>query len=202
MPILNIAVSFPDDQWMPFLNSLGPFQTVLLPPGVYLYRALEELSKSLGGKPLTIVETGCWRDASPSSLMSDGWSTYYFARWVKDHSNSRLITLELEKKNLDLCFDLFKQYELPRERIFWSIGDSVESIKQLSPYTEIDVFFLDSCDGLEHGLEEFKAALAHKPKLIIMDDFATKAAKAFEYALSLGIKPQTVDRYTFFSIPQ
>lgn len=192
MPKLNITINFPDEQFQPFLDSLGQFSVLLEPPGVVLYRLCEQASN---GGPLKIVETGCLRDTDPSAIMSDGWSTLYFAKWAKNHPGSRFDTVELDPQAVARCGNFIKEQGLGNFVTFWNM----DSLSFLETWDQrVDVFFLDSCDGLEHGLAEFKAALEFKPRLIIMDDYETKGQLADEYARSLGIHSQQVDRYTVF----
>ena len=196
MPRLFLQVNFPDEAWQPFLDSLGPFNVTLEPPGLHLYRLCDLVSN---GGPLRIVETGCLRDTNCSAIMSDGWSTFYFAKWVENHPGSRFDTVELDPKSVDRCGQFITQQGLKNCVRFWNM----DSISFLETWDQpVDIFLLDSCDGLEHGLAEFKAALEYKPKLIIMDDYETKVQLADEYARGLSIPSQQVDRYTVFQIPR
>lgn len=196
MPKLFLQINFPDEAWQPFLDSLGPFNVTLEPPGLHLYRLCDQVSN---GGPLRIVETGCLRDPQPSALMSDGWSTFYFAKWVKDHPGSRFDTVELDPQAVSGCGQFISGQGLGNSVTFWNM----DSISFLETWDQrVDVFLLDSCDGFEHGLAEFKAALEFKPRLIIMDDYETKVRLADEYARSLGIPPERIDRYTVFTIPR
>lgn len=174
---------------MPFIESMRPLTFTHPPPGVVLYQALDAVSQ---GKPLRIVETGCLRDTNISACFSDGWSTYYFARWVKANPESKLATVELDSANVETCRAFLAEHKLA---VHFVNGDSLAELPKL----EADVYFLDSCDGLEHGLAEFQIALAHRPRLIIMDDLPTKGLRAVEYAKELGIEVAEVSRYTFFN---
>jgi hypothetical protein len=196
MPKLNIQVDFPDDQWQPFLDSLGPMSVLLAPAGIYLYKICDAVSQ---GQPLRIVEMGCLRNADPSAIIQDGWSTFYFAKWVKDHPGSTFNTVELDPVSVDTCGKFIKQQNLDKFVTFWNF----DSVSFLETWDQpVDVFFLDSCDGLDHGLEEFKAAIEFRPCTIIMDDYETKVKLADEYARNIGITSQRMDRYTVFQIPR
>jgi Methyltransferase domain len=196
MPKLNVQIDFPEESWKPFLDSLGPMSVLLAPPGVYLYKICDAVSQ---GRPLRIVETGCLRNTDPSAIIQDGWSTFYFSKWGKNHPGSSFDSVELDPKSISLCGQFLKQHELSEHVRFWNF----DSMSLLETWDQpVDVFFLDSCDGLDHGLAEFKAALEFRPCTIIMDDYDTKARLADEYAKSIGIPSQRMDRYTVFQIPR
>ena len=169
---------------------------MIAPSGIYLYKLCDAVSQ---GRPIRILETGCLRNPDPSSLITDGWSTFYFAEWVKAHPGSAFDTVELDPKNVEICRNFLKEHDLDKYATVWQ-SDSLEFLNTWEP--PVDVFFLDSCDGLEHGLEEFKLALYFRPCTIIMDDYESKVKLADEYARSIGITSQRMDRYTVFQVPQ
>jgi hypothetical protein len=181
------------DKPMELIESMRSIGITFPPPGVVLYQILERLSQ---GRPLKIVETGCLRDTTYKACFDDGWSTYYFARWVKAHPASKLTTIELALENVKTCKHFLEEQNLS-EYVTFQGADSLEALSWA--WSDIDVFFLDSCDGLDHGLAEFKAALTHRPKLIIMDDFETKVASAAKYAEGLGIEISQEYRYAVFN---
>lgn len=185
------GTDFPEDQLEPMLNSLGPFSITFIPPGITLYQLLDSLNQPT----LNIVETGCTRDTSPTGMMSDGWSSFYFAKWIHEHNGS-LTTIDIDPINLGYCQIFLKRFRLLSDKVSFIEQDSVQAIKELKQ--PVDVFYLDSCDGLDHGLAEFQAALVHRPKMIIMDDFTSKAAKAVEFATQEKISFQQIQRYTVF----
>lgn len=174
------------------IESMASLSFTVPPPGVVLYQIVETISQGL---PLKIIETGCLRDTQIKSWFDDGWSTYYFARWVKDHPGSDLTTIELNPDNIKTCKNFLAEKNLS-EYVSFHVADSLDAL--LQDWGRVDIFFLDSCDGLEHGLKEFKAALTHKPQLIIMDDLLTKGQLAVEYAEEIGIRSFPENRYTLF----
>jgi len=190
---LNITISIPDERFLELLNSNQPFSTLLLPPGVNLYQAADLVSQ---GKPIHIVETGCLRDTHPSAWITDGWSTFYFAKWIKAHPESKFTSIELAPEAIEKCKTFLQSHGLA-EYVQFVNGSSAEEILDLSDTA--DLFFLDAGDGLEAGLVDFKAALTHNPKLIIMDDFGKKVALAAEYASNKNIPYVRIDRYTVFT---
>jgi len=189
---LSLSVSLPDQDFHNLLHSIAFFHIDVAPPGVYLHQVLNDVS---AGKPLRILGTGCLRDADPSALMSDGWDTFYIAKWVKDHLGSVLDVVEIDPKAIKVCSEFLKQHDLDSSVTLWT-QDSLDFMETWDQ--PVDVFVLDSCDGLEHGLAEFKAALNFNPWFIIMDDWDTKVALAAQYAQENNIQFQRVDRYTVF----
>jgi hypothetical protein len=194
MAILNISINVPDEDFHQVLHTLSSFQVLLEPPGVNLYRIADKVSN---GKPITIFATGSLRDTDPSAVMSDGWDTFYLAKWIKDHPGSSFHTVEIDPDTVERCWEFLKKHDLD-----WCVNlicaDSIKAIERI-PHP-VDLFVLDSCDGLEHGLAEFQAALKHKPRFIVMDDWDKKVLKAAEYANEQGIFFQRIDRYTVFKI--
>jgi hypothetical protein len=189
---MQIHLEVEESQIPAMVNSLAPLGFSVTPPGIHLYGMLDFASE---GKPLHIVETGIARDPNLTALMSDGWSSFYFAKWVAEHPGSTFTTIELNKANLEYGKIFLERFDLA-DGVNFVNGESVEEIGKLQE--PVDVFYLDSCDGVDHGLSEFQASLAHKPKIIIMDDFVSKAAKAVSFAQQTGIPYQQVDRYSLF----
>jgi hypothetical protein len=142
----------------------------------------ELLDSAYQGKPIRIVETGCVRDLSTTSEISDGWSTIYIARWVKKHPNCKFSSVDLDANAIDLCHTALEAENLAQ----YCDLRTQDSLKYLASQSWIDIAYLDSCDGLAHGLEEFRLAASAGASLIIMDDFSTKAATAVNKAREMG----------------
>lgn len=190
--LIQVAVEVPEEDIKRVVTELTPFQLQLTPPGILLHKLAEEVSD---GGPLHICETGCLRDQNPTAMMTDGWSTIYFARYVKDHAGSKLTTIELDRTNLGYCLLTLGRYGYT-DGVSLVHGESIATITDMKEHP--DMFYLDACDGVEHGLAEFKAALAHNPKLIIMDDYVSKVASAAEFAKDQNIPIVQMGRYTAF----
>lgn len=193
MAILNVSIALPDDYFHGLLHSLASFDLRMEPPGLNLYRIADQV------KPSSIFATGSIRDTNPSAMMSDGWDTFYLAKWVESSPGCNFTTVELDPKSVELCRTFLTHHGIG-QFVYLVCGDSLETMRSLTE--PVDMFVLDSCDGLEHGLAEFQEALKHNPKIIVMDDWDKKVLKAAEYAASIGIPFQHVDRYTVFQIPQ
>jgi len=191
--ILSISISIPDERFLELLDANQPFSTLLTPSGINLYQAADLVSQ---GEPIHIVETGCLRDTNPSAWITDGWSTFYFAKWIKAHPESKFTSIELAPEAIEKCKTFLQSHGLA-EYVQFVNGSSAEEILDLSDAA--DLFFLDAGDGLESGLTDFKAALTHNPKMIIMDDFEKKVALAAEYASNKKIPHVRIDRYTVFT---
>lgn len=196
--LLHLGVEIPEDEVKRLVEKLEPFNLSFTPPAILLYKLLDQISE---GEPLFIFETGCTRDQNPTALMSDGWSSVYFAKWTYEHEGSRFMTVDLNRTNLGFCWMILDRFGYTdTAKVNLTNGESVATIIKLAEHP--DVFYLDSCDGLEHGLAEFKAAVAHSPKLIIMDDFESKVASAAEYARVENIPFIQMGRYTVFKISE
>jgi hypothetical protein len=195
--LIQLAVEVTEEAIQKVVNDLTTFQLQLTPPGILLHKLAEEVSD---GGPLHICETGCLRDQNPTAMMTDGWSSIYFARYVKDHPGSKLTTIELDRTNLGYCLLTLGRYGYT-ENVNLVHGESVATITDMKEHP--DLFYLDSCDGLEHGLAELKAALAHNPKLIVMDDYISKVSMAAEFAAKENIPMVQMGRYsTFLTSPE
>lgn len=149
------------------------------------------------GRPLKIVETGCMRDLAVAAEWGDGWSTLYIARWVSKHPECVFHTVDLNSNSIDLAHMALEAEALAKFCSF----HLQDSIKFLGNQTWIDFAFLDSCDGLQHGLDEFRLAVSAGTKLIVMDDYQTKAAWAVQEAKKLGWLVNQVDRYSLLRRP-
>lgn len=166
----------------------------MLAPGNHFETFLNSI---YDGKPLKIVETGCMRDLALSAEWGDGWSTLYIARWVSKHPECEFHTVDLSANSIDLAHAALEAEELAQYCAF----HLQDSIKFLNAQTWIDFAFLDSCDGLQHGLDEFRLAASAGTRLIVMDDYQTKAALAVKEAKNLGWNVSFADRYSVFRRP-
>lgn len=166
----------------------------MLAPGNHFETFLNSI---YDGKPLKIVETGCMRDLALSAEWGDGWSTLYIARWVSKHPGCEFHTVDLSANSIDLAHAALEAEGLAQYCAF----HLQDSIKFLNAQTWIDFAFLDSCDGLQHGLDEFRLAASAGTRLIVMDDYQTKAALAVKEAKNLGWNVSFADRYSVFRRP-
>lgn len=162
---------------------------MVVAPGTYFETFLNSIYE---GKPLKIIETGCMRDLAVKSEYGDGWSTLYIARWVSKHPECEFHSVDLNINSIDIAHAALEAEGLAK---FCNLHVQ-DSLRYLSQLTWVDFAFLDSCDGLQHGLDEFRLALSAGAKLIVMDDYQTKAAWAVTEAKKLGWSVQQVDRYS------
>lgn len=144
------------------------------------------------GRPIRIVETGCMRDLSTMAERGDGWSTLYIARWVKEHPKCTFDSVDLNANAIEIAHMALEAEGLAKYCTF----HLQDSLKYLAAQSWIDFAFLDSCDGLQHGVDEFRLTVSAGAKLIIMDDFATKGAWAVKEAKELGWDVSAMDRYS------
>lgn len=158
-------------------------------PGTHFSTFLDSIYKS---KPLKIIETGCMRDLAVRAEYGDGWSTLYIARWVKEHPECEFHSVDLDINAIELAHDALEAERLAQYCTF----HRQDSLKFLSRLTWVDFAFLDSCDGLEHGLDEYRLADSAGARLIVMDDYQTKAAFAVKEAQKLRWIYEQVDRYS------
>lgn len=166
---------------------------MLAPPGRFFAEFLDSIYE---GKPLRIIETGCMRDLGFMAEYGDGWSTINIARWLRDHQGT-FESVDLDVNAIELAHAALEAEGLAKYCTF----RLQDSIKFLSAQTWLDVAYLDSCDGLEHGLQEFRLAASAGARLVIMDDFSTKASFAFNEAKKLGWNVSAVDRYSVLRRP-
>ena len=164
------------------------------PPGHILADALDELYKS---KPLVIVETGCLRMEAPIGEFADGWSTLYIAQWIREHPDCEFHSVDLSANAIGIAHDKLENALLAKYCTF----HCQDSLKFLGGMTWIDFAFLDSCDGLEHGVDEFRLAASAGASVIVMDDYQTKAAWAVKEARELGWQYEQRERYSILKRP-
>jgi hypothetical protein len=164
------------------------------PPATHFETFLNSIYEN---KPLKLVETGCTRDLALSAEWGDGWSTQSIARWVKDHPECDFHSVDLSANSIELAHAALEAEGLSKFCTF----HLQDSIKFLNSLTWVDFAFLDSCDGLQHGLEEFRLAVSAGAKLIVMDDFSSKAAWAVKLARELGWDVSFADRYSVLRRP-
>lgn len=179
-----------EEQFQKMVDSLTSVALPIMPRGLYLYKIAEEIYKD--GAPLRIVETGCLRDTRPSAWVSDGWSTWYLSKFASTHPNVTVTTIESDAMSRAICKEFLAEQKLPMPTFL--AGNSEDFLAA----TPADFYFLDSCNGLDHGLLEFQLALAHKPKVIVMDDPSTKALTALTFANQAGIANQQMGQYLVF----
>ena len=165
-----------------------------MPPGQHFETFLNSIYEN---KPLKLVETGCTRDLALSAEWGDGWSTQSIARWVEAHPECDFHSVDLSANSIDLAHAALEAEGLAKFCTF----HLQDSIKFLSDLTWCDFAFLDSSDGLQHGLDEFRLAVSAGAKLIIMDDYSSKAAWAVKLAKELGWDVSFVDRYSVLRRP-
>lgn len=162
-------------------------------PGTLFAQFLDSVYE---GKPIKIVETGCMRDLALGSEYGDGWSTLYIARWVANHSDCEFHSADMNPDSLDIARMALEAEGLSQFCQF----HQMDSIKFLKAHN-YDFVFLDSCDGLQHGLHEFWEAQGGGAKLIVMDDFETKAKLAVADAIVQGWKYEQNGRYSVLRRP-
>lgn len=159
-----------------------------------LQAVLDELYK---GQPLLLVETGTMRDPNMIAETSDGWSTLWIARWVAEHSTETpsdcvFHSVDLNANAIEVAHQMLEEEHLARFCIF-HVQDSQ---KFLSRLTWADFVLLDSCDGLQHGVDEFRLAASAGASVIVMDDYQTKAAWAVKEARETGWSFEQRGRYS------
>ena len=159
-------------------------------PGEQLVGYVEEIYK---GEPLILVETGCLRRDGPEHEDADGWSTLYFARWASKHEDCKFFSVDNDADHIRVAVNKLSEEKALSSFPMFYFGESVDFLKTLG---RIDFAYLDSCDGWEHGLEEFKAAESKGARMIVMDDYISKVVYAAGYAASHGWQVKQEDRFT------
>lgn len=106
-------------------------------------------------KPIYIIETGSM------FTLEQGSFTYVMAKFIKEYTGGKLITVDISKEHIDKCKELTKEYS---DVIEYVLSDSVEYLKSLSDedISKIDLFYFDSFDlvlpnpkpSQEHHLKE------------------------------------------------
>lgn len=139
---------------------------------------LDAFSKRAKKKFLSIVETGSIRGDGENYRMNDGWSTVFFAEWLKKNGGA-LISIDLDvstaekvlkKKKLSEHVHLTQGHSIDvlAQMVFWNAKGGKNQEQQ----GQVDVAFLDSDnDGalIFHEYLVVKSIMA-SPGLIIVDD--------------------------------
>jgi hypothetical protein len=159
-----------------------------IPPGKHFATFLDSIYQ---GKSLKIIETGCMRDLATNAEYGDGWSTLAIARWVREHPDCTFNSVDLSINSIELAHAALEAEGLAKYCTF----HCQDSLFFLSRQTWADMCFLDSCDGLAHGVDEFRLAASLGSQLIVMDDMATKGLWAVKEAKELGWDVTFADRY-------
>lgn len=137
------------------------------------------------------------RDLGENAEFGDGWSTLYICRWLKEHPDCTFDSCDMSKNAIELAHLALEAEGLARYCTF----HLQDSLKYLAAQTWIDFAFLDSCDGLDHGLQEFRLAVSAGASLIAMDDYGTKCATAVKEAKELGWDVSFANRYSVLRRP-
>lgn len=167
----------------------------MTPPGELFKGFLDSV---YDGRAIRIIETGCMRDLATTAEYGDGWSTLAIARWVKQHSDSEFHSVDLSINSIELAHTALEAEGLAKFCTF----HCQDSLLFLGRQTWADFCFLDSCDGLEHGLAEFRLAASIGCQLIVMDDLNTKAMWACKEAKESGWNVSYADRYSVLRRPK
>jgi len=160
-------------------------------------KAGEQLTKYVdeiySGEPLILVETGCLRRDGPEHEAADGWSTLYLAKWVEAHPDCKFFSADSNGDHIQVAVNKLQSEGIKMPFPMFYLGESVGFLVCIE---HIDFAYLDSCDGWEHGLAEFKAAESKGARLIVMDDYISKAVTAAGYAVSAGWDVKQEGRFT------
>lgn len=167
----------------------------LFAPGTLFEKWLDEVYT---GKPIKVYETGCMRDLACSAEFGDGWSTLYISRWIKNHPGSTFDSVDLNINAIELAHAALEADGLADCCTF----HCQDSLKFLSKINWADLIFLDSCDGLQHGLDEFRLAASTGAKIILLDDYQSKAIWAVNESKKMGWAFEQVDRYSVLRRPR
>lgn len=162
-------------------------------PGEQLVAYAEETKKQLGKGGITIVETGCLRRDTPEGERDDGWSTLHFAKWA-EANGSQFFSVDDNREHIQTAGTVLARYGIKPEFPMFTYGESVSFLSGFGG--SIDLAYLDSCDGWDHGLAEFKAAEAKGAQIIVMDDYVGKVVSAASYAKREGWDVQQEGRFT------
>ena len=162
-------------------------------PGEQLSGYAVEIYHKLS-RPIVIVETGCLRRSEPENEALDGWSTLYFARWVKEHPGSKFFSVDNDMEHIRVAMVKLNEEGVLGDFPLFTLGESVGFLTGFGG--DIDFAYLDSCDGWDHGADEFRAAESHNAKLIVMDDYIGKVVTAEKYARDHGWDVKQEGRFT------
>jgi hypothetical protein len=177
---------------------------------------LEKLAAQVGTRELDILETGCIRNGGEQYRINDGWSTWTFAKWVKDNGGmSMSIDLDVSVAHMVLMRDGLmedspgleptEEGQIVTDGIHLHQGYSVDVlVKTLSKCgpSSFDMILLDSDNDPNLILHEFFVAkhLVREGGVILIDDVggtegdATKGDAIVPWAQTHSIPYRTLTR--------
>lgn len=161
-------------------------------------KVFQELYKRFGFNPITIVETGCIRNANEIYKNGDGWGTLSWLTWA-EKTKSMIFSIDINQYHLNVAKNVigYSKY------LNYALSDSVAYLENLPEFFKINLLFLDSFDycgdednrkaAAEHQLKEIKACEKNlnKNSLVLLDDihddkFSGKGALSIPYLLNKG----------------
>lgn len=177
---------------------------------------LEKLAAQVGTRELDILETGCIRNGGEQYRINDGWSTWTFAKWVKDNGGtSASIDLDVSVAHMVLMRDGLmpdapgleptQEGKISAGDIHLHQGYSVDVLAKmlngLGP-SSFDMILLDSDNDPNLILHEFFVAkhLLRDGGVILIDDVggtegdATKGDAIVPWADTHSIPYRTLTR--------
>jgi hypothetical protein len=177
---------------------------------------LTALADKVGSKSLHILETGCIRNGGEQYRVNDGWSTWTFAKWVKENGGStQSIDLDVSVAHMVLTRDGLMTEKpgleptqegtiitsLVRLHQGYSV-DVMAEMLEVGGAKQFDLILLDSDNDPDLILHEFFIAkhLIQPGGLILIDDVggtegdATKGDAIVPWAQTHSIPYRTLTR--------
>lgn len=121
----------------------------------------------LGKKSAVILEVGCARSLDLRTRHSDGWSSFFFAKYVNEFGGQHIV-VDTSLDALSQCNVLLSG--LSNKTIFLQMTGE-EALQKFSP----NAVFLDGGDDPEEMIKEVALIKSNVP--ILCDDFQTKGIK-------------------------
>ena len=126
---------------------------------------LDVLSK-FENKPINILEIGCARDLNFQARYGDGWSSLFWADYIKENGGS-LISCDINQGSLDNVKSLLENVEIQFSTI---LADGSDILKNNNQY---DLIYLDGSDCPNQMLDQMKLCDLNR-SYVFCDDFNQK----------------------------
>ena len=134
--------------------------------GWYLEQLLIRL-QSIKSHPLEIIETGTFDGKDDASRAGNGWSTWYIAKFVKEHAGD-FSSIDNRPEITEAAYTRLKQDELDTY-VDLMTTDSRDHL--WNRHLPIDFAYLDSLDDVINLSEYLLVTrLLRRPALVVIDD--------------------------------
>lgn len=122
-------------------------------------------------KPIKVFELGTSRDISPQARYGDGWSSLFWAEYIKDNGGS-LLTCDISEQSINNAKTLLSSFTTID--VTYIVEDGFKLLKQNNDY---DLICLDGSDDPNEMLLQLRECDLNR-SYVLCDDFNSKGVLA------------------------